>query len=112
MFLTNFDVIRYYQYRLPSFITSYNGKPVLINKSGKLKRHEKYIETSINVFLFNYIAKKSLHSLKPKFPTFVLNVGFTIEGRCDEEQPEILLGGCCLHYLDTSNPTKDKRTGK
>ena len=109
MFLTNFDVIRYYQYRLPSFITSYNGKPVLINKSGKLKRHEKYIETSINVFLFNYIAKKSLHSLKPKFPTFALNIGFTIEGRCDEELPEVLLGGCKLLRLNLSNLMRFER---
>lgn len=88
--------------RLPSFISGYNGKPVLINKSGRFKRHANYIEMSINVFIFNFIAKKCLHSLKPKFPTFVLNMGFTIEGRSDDELPEVLLGGCRLMNLDPS----------
>jgi hypothetical protein len=32
-------------------------------------------------------AKKGLHTLAPKFPDFVVNVGFTIEGRSDEELP-------------------------
>lgn len=91
---------------LPSFITGYNGKPVLINKSGKLKKHANYMEMSINVFMFNYIAKKSLHSLKPKFPTFILNIGFTIEGRSDEELPEVLLGGCRLVKLDLTKVSK------
>jgi len=91
---------------LPSFISGYNGKPVLINKSGRMKRHKNYIEMSVNVFLFHYVAKKSLNSLKPKFPTFVLNIGFTIEGRSDEELPEVLLGGCRLVNID---PLKAKK---
>jgi hypothetical protein len=35
--------------RLPSFIANYNGKPVLINKSGLLIRGNGYFEMDINV---------------------------------------------------------------
>ena len=38
--------------------------------------------------------------LFPKFVTMVLNVGFTIEGRDDEELPEVLLGGAKVFNLD------------
>jgi len=85
---------------LPSIIANANGKPVLINKSGNFTRHSSYIEMSINVFNFSYIAKKCLHMLFPKFVTMVLNVGFTIEGRDDEELPEVLLGGAKVFNLD------------
>jgi len=36
---------------LPMPIPSYNGKPVLINKSGKFFRREKHIEMSVNVHM-------------------------------------------------------------
>jgi len=88
---------------LPGFIAGFNGKPTLINKSGAFTRHPSYIEMSINVHMFNFLAKKGLYSLHKKFPTFVLNVGFTIEGRDDSELPEVLLGGCCINNLDLSN---------
>ena len=55
---------------------------------------------SINVRAWAYLAKKALHILQPKFPKFVLNIGITIEGRKDEELPEILLGGCRLIRID------------
>mmetsp|Transcript_16437 Transcript_16437/g.20529 ORF Transcript_16437/g.20529 Transcript_16437/m.20529 type:complete len:329 (+) Transcript_16437:135-1121(+) len=85
---------------LPSFITGYNGKPTLITKSGNFTRYPNYIEMSINVHMFAYLAKKGLYTLHKKFPTFVLNVGFTIEARDDSQMPEVLLGGCRVLNLD------------
>ena len=92
---------------LPSFIAGYNGKPALVSKSGTFTRHRSpssslphYVEMSVNVRLWAYLAKKGLHVLKDRFPQFVLNVGFTIEGRSDEELPEVLLGGVRMLHLD------------
>eukprot|EP00592_Proboscia_alata_P023134 CAMPEP_0194410084 /NCGR_PEP_ID=MMETSP0176-20130528/8084_1 /TAXON_ID=216777 /ORGANISM="Proboscia alata, Strain PI-D3" /LENGTH=60 /DNA_ID=CAMNT_0039211159 /DNA_START=58 /DNA_END=240 /DNA_ORIENTATION=- len=44
--------------------------------------------------------KKGLFSLQPKFPSLAFNVGFTIEGREDDELPEVLLGGVRINKID------------
>ena len=84
----------------PSFITSYNGKPALVTKSGKFTRHENYAEMTVNVHMWAYLAKKGLYMLRDEFPRFNVNIGFTIEGRKDEELPEVLLGGCRVMEFD------------
>ena len=92
---------------LPGFISNYNGKPVLINKSGTMLRRSNYIEMNINVHQFAFIAKKALYSLQPKFPRMVLNVGFTIEGRDDTELPECMLGAARLMHMDPGKAPDD-----
>eukprot|EP00903_Cladosiphon_okamuranus_P019625 g18047.t1 len=83
---------------LPSFVTKYNGKPVLINRSGHWVKGDNYIENTINVHRFSFFAKKSLHALKGLFKDMVLHLGFTIEGRAAHELPESLLACSTLHY--------------
>ena len=96
---------------LPMPIPGYNGKPVLINKSGEFFRRENHIEMTVNVHLFAYIARKMLYTIQPKFPTMCLNVGFVIEGRDDDELPEVMLGVGKLVYMDpASAPHGDELT--
>mmetsp|Transcript_27725 Transcript_27725/g.35849 ORF Transcript_27725/g.35849 Transcript_27725/m.35849 type:complete len:627 (-) Transcript_27725:265-2145(-) len=90
---------------LPNFITKHNGKPVLINKSGRLFRGPKYLEMDINVHNFSFIAKKGLYYMQDKFPNAYLNVGFVIEGRNDIELPERMLGCCQVNQPDISKAT-------
>lgn len=86
---------------VPQFIAGYNGKPALVTKSGTFTRHGgRYIEFTINVDRWGYLARKGLCALTPSFPNFVLNIGFTIEGRGDDELPEALLGGVRVANLD------------
>ena len=85
---------------LPHPIPGYNGKPVLINKSGSFFRRDGYIEHTVNVHLFSYIARKALHTLQPKFSRMVLNIGFVIEGRDDDELPECMLGVAKVIHMD------------
>ncbi|KAL7528808.1 hypothetical protein ACHAXR_002648 [Thalassiosira sp. AJA248-18] len=92
---------------VPKFIQGYNGKPALVTKSGTFKRHDNYIEFTINVNMWAFLAKKGLHTLIPTFPDFIFNVGFTIEARNDEEMPEVLLGGCRLLNLDPERAAVD-----
>jgi len=84
----------------PSFINGYNGKPALITKSGNYVRHENYGEMAINVFKWGYLAKKGLYTLRDEFPRFRVNIGFVVEGRKDEELPEILLGGIRAMHMN------------
>jgi len=92
---------------VPKFIQGYNGKPALVTKSGTFKRHSNYIEFTINVNMWAYLARKGLYTLTPTFPGFIFNVGFTIEARKDEEMPEVLLGGCRLLNLDPEKAVVD-----
>mmetsp|Transcript_7886 Transcript_7886/g.14640 ORF Transcript_7886/g.14640 Transcript_7886/m.14640 type:complete len:750 (+) Transcript_7886:152-2401(+) len=92
---------------VPKFIHGYNGKPALVTKSGLFKRFDNYIEFSINVHMWAFLARKGLHALSPKFPDFIFNVGFTIEARSDEEMPEVLLGGCRIMNLDPDRAVVD-----
>ncbi|CAM9296448.1 unnamed protein product, partial [Sphacelaria rigidula] len=57
-------IANYENLGIPSFVTKYNGKPVLINRSGNWIRGDNYFENDINVHRFSFIAKKGLHSLK------------------------------------------------
>ena len=95
--------------RLPSFIAGFNGKPILINKSGKFTRHENYIEMSINVHTWSYVARKGLYALLPRFQDIIVNIGATIEGRNDDEQPECLLGGVRAIHLNLDKIVVDEK---
>jgi len=88
---------------VPQLIQGYNGKPALVNKSGKFTRHQNYIEFTVNINLWGFLARKGLYTLTPSFPQFILNIGFTIEARKEEEMPECLLGGVRVMNL---NPDK------
>lgn len=79
-------------FSLPSFITGYNAKPVLIKQTGTLVRGNKYIEMDINGHKFNAISKGALHTLMPSFSEMIVSYGFCIESRDDDELPEVIFG--------------------
>ena len=90
------------QFGLPSFITAYNAKPVLIRNTGKLSRNTDscYAEMDINIHSFASVPKKALEVLFSRFEEMVIAVGFCIESREDEEMPETLFGTCLLTRPD------------
>lgn len=53
----------------------------------------------VNIRLWPLMARTGLHTLFGAGPKCDLEVGFTIEGRSDDELPEVLLGGARLHRL-------------
>ena len=64
------------EFGLPSFITAYNAKPVLIRNTGTLIRGTNYIEMDINVHRFASVPKQALQvqnhkreSVLPKLQT-------------------------------------------
>ena len=87
------------------WVAPYNGKPVLITESGRCRGGElpgniRYLEMTANVHQWGYLAKKGFVSLLPKFRELRLDIGFTIEGRSDDELPECLLGCFAANFCD------------
>ena len=77
---------------MPSTITSYNAKPVLIRRTGSLFRGDNYIEMDIHVHKFNNAAKQCIHLISSRCGLMYMQIGFVIEGRDDKELPEVLFG--------------------
>ena len=76
---------------LGSFVEGYNGKPVLITKSGTIHSGPGYMEMEADVHRFNVLARKTLRSLHAKLPGVRAQVGLVIQGTADDELPEQML---------------------
>ncbi len=88
------------EFGLPSFITSYNGKPVLIRNTGNVMTRDNYAEMDINVHRFSSLPKKGLSTMMGRFDKMDISTAFCIESREDDEMPEVILGCARLHRPD------------
>jgi hypothetical protein len=75
-----------------SVIVSYNGKPVLIRRTGSLFRGANYLEFDVHVHKFDTFAKQGIFQISSLCGNMYMQVGFVIEGREDSELPEVLFG--------------------
>jgi hypothetical protein len=91
---------------MPSWISKYNGKPVLIKRPGQtgfLFSHPELscMEFDISLHPFPYLAKQAICYMKENFfEKVVVTFGFCIEGRSDDELPECVIGLMQLCYPD------------
>lgn len=106
------DVKDWEKYNPPSFISKLNGKPLLIRKSAEVSRgcvstdggeKIRYLEYRINMHKWIYIAKKCMVSLLPKLADMIIDLGFTIEARDDDELPECILGAIQVKHINPTN---------
>jgi len=113
---------------LPSYIAKYNSKPVLIKRNGVtgfLSSHKPsmnkpnennnnnnnftVMEFGISLHPFPYIAKQAFSYLNENyFAKIVANIGVVIEGRAEDELPEVVIGCMQLCYPDTKAAIKDQ----
>lgn len=93
---------------IPSMMHGYNGKPVLIKKTGDLTRSEdgSCMEMNVNVHLWPIATRAGFYSLMDNFSTALLDSAFVIEGREDDELPETVLGCArvCFPHVDQAGP--------
>jgi hypothetical protein len=84
---------------VPSYISNYNAKPILIRRTGTLFRGEgsKYMEFDMHIHKFDYAAKKGIFYMTSLCNEMLCQIGYVIEGRDDEELPETLFGCCALN---------------
>lgn len=92
--------------KVNSLVRKFNGKPMLCTKSSSLHRGpgNSYLELGINGFIFGMLARKGLSMMLDKVPKMVLQIGFTVEGRTDEELPECLVSGAHMPIFTALTP--------
>ncbi len=91
---------------LPSFITSYNAKPVIIRNTGTVVKGENYIEMDINIHKFSSVPKKALEVLFHKFGEMFVSIGLCIESEENNEMPETLFGVMTLNKISPAASVK------
>lgn len=96
------------KFSFANLLRPYNGKPVLISKSGMIKKGVtregfRFLEFGANVHKWCYLFKKSLVYLLPKFKDLKFTLGIVIEGREDEELPECALQSTHIQYFNPDN---------
>jgi hypothetical protein len=87
----------------PSFVQSYNGKPVLLAGGGltagsrlgfgQIYRGANYLEVDIDVAAhFTYLSQRGICWALGLLDKLNIDIAFVIEGRCEEDLPECVLG--------------------
>mmetsp|Transcript_25715 Transcript_25715/g.42455 ORF Transcript_25715/g.42455 Transcript_25715/m.42455 type:complete len:1003 (-) Transcript_25715:2781-5789(-) len=87
----------------PAYISKYNGKPVLIKRNQVTGFFTDYpslnaMSFEISFHPFPYLFKQAMAYLKDYFDNTIGTFGFVIEGRDDDELPEVMIGAMQLCY--------------
>lgn len=87
---------------LPDSLRAFNGKPVLISKSGTIVKDPEgeWVEITVDLGQFALLARSSLWLFRELLPRAQLHIGFLIQGMEDDELPEGLIGDVRLHHVD------------
>ena len=98
--------------KLPSLLDKWNGKPVLMAASGGLGRRpgistfhraRDTVEVGLNIGeSFSYMGRGAVYMMIGKLATLDCDVCFTVEGRADDELPEVVLGASTFSALKLS----------
>ena len=92
-----------------SFYKKYNGKPVIINKTGVIHESKgEYLELETKVREFKLATLKGLDMFRESLMNMYLNVGFVIQAEDDSELPEIIFGCCCIRNLHLKQASQIK----
>jgi Protein ENHANCED DISEASE RESISTANCE 2, C-terminal len=79
-----------------SFITSYNGRPILISGARSSSVHvdhkRGYFEMDIHTTNFPLVSRQSIQYMLLRTHEMMISVGFVVEGVSDDELPEQIIG--------------------
>ena len=95
------------EFGCPSYIAKYNGKPVLIKRNQTTGFLYDYptlntMEFDISLHPFPYLFKQAMNYIKGYTEKSIWTLGFVIEGRNDEELPEVAIGVMKICYPSLS----------
>ena len=93
---------------VPRLVQKWNGKPVLMADKGRprpgisaFSRGDDYVEFNIDVGLsFSYMARGAIYLVQDKLVAMDAVIGFTIEGKAEDELPEQMLGAVSINRVD------------
>lgn len=83
---------------LPSALSQFNGKPILITGSGTNHRGPNYIMVDCNISKWCFLARATLYGMWSALSQRRWEMGATIEAREDKSMPEKLLG--CARFAE------------
>lgn len=83
-----------------SLVSSYNGKPFMIQKTAVFVKGPGYFELDVDVHRFSYLARLGLSGIKSKLKTVIFDNAFVLQGATDDELPERILAAARLGRLD------------
>lgn len=100
-FVNNFDEVKVSGLGL---FKSFNGKPVIIFKTGEIHQQSDgdYLEMNVNMFKFGYLSRRAFDAFRDRLPDFSFRGAFVIQGDSDNELPERLIGTFSLSNADSS----------
>lgn len=97
---------------VPSMLQTYNGKPVLITKSGTMYSGHGYLEMDVDVKCFSFPARLALSQLWNKVSQADLTFAAVIQGDTEVELPERILGCASLHRINLHDLLDSVKLGK
>jgi len=87
---------------LPSVVTQFNAKPVLVTKSCTMQKRgmPEVLELSFDVRQWAYVARQSLVGYRGLLKQAVVHIGYLVEGKAEDELPEQILAHFRIHFAD------------
>ena len=105
--------------QLPRVFAKWSGKPVLMAAAGALSRRlglakfssgPGFVEVHLDIGeSFSYMGRGAVYLMMSKLSTLDADVCFTLEGRADDELPEVVFGAASFTALDLENKFKQLR---
>ena len=96
--------------KLPRVFEKWSGKPVLMAAAGALSRRaglakfsrgHGFVEVHLDIGeSFSYMGRGAVYLMMSKLATLDADVCFTLEGRADDELPEVVFGAASFTALD------------
>lgn len=94
-------ILKSFESGLPGWTTSFNGKPVLIKKSGVIYRDSEVFEVDMDMRQWGILTRKGIGALLPSaLEKMEFLVSFVIQGEEDDELPERITSATQFSFID------------
>lgn len=84
-------------------LRSYNDKPMMARPQYYVFKEKNYIEIDLDAHIYNFLARRTMHSFFTRLGTMVFDNAFCIQGNVSEELPEALLAAIRIYRLEFSD---------
>lgn len=90
------------KYEVPESFHRFNNKPVLLTKSSTFHSHRlpEVLEVQYDVRAWVYLARSTLVNYHHRAKEAVIEVGYVVEGKTNDELPEQILGCFKVYNMD------------
>ena len=89
-------------------VNKFNGKPIIVNKTGSFYNEKDVFEVDVDVFQFPVLGRTALNQGRSLAEGAKLRIAFVLQAETEDELPERLLGCCELRGLDIDGCAFDR----